>query len=205
MLRPLALPGLEAVEMDIGLHLSPERLRRELQAQVDALDEPGGVILLGYGLCGRALEGVQARQARLVLPRVDDCVGAMLGSRTRHRRLLARHAGSYFLAPPWLDTEMNIFEQMAKQMDRVPPERRADLIKLALKHYDTLAFVHGRDCTPADMARGRALAEANDLAFQAHEADLGLLERLVRGPWSEDEFVLIQPGQTITMFLATTR
>ena len=156
MLGPLVGPGVQVVELEIGLHLSPERLRGELMSQIASLEEPGATILLGYGLCGRALEGVSSSVSQLVLPRVDDCVGALLGSRQRHRDLLLRRAGSYFLTPQWLDTEMNIFEQLARQATRVPPERREGLVKMALKHYDTLAFVHGPICSPQDMARGAA-------------------------------------------------
>src|SRR5437762_12941192 len=68
--------------VDKGLHDVARTLREELQCRVDATpEERYQAIVLVYGLCNRALEGVQARTIPLVLPRAHDCITLYLGSR----------------------------------------------------------------------------------------------------------------------------
>ena len=186
--------------LDIALHLQPERLRQSLCDAVAGLEQEGETILLGYGLCGRALEGVASSKSTLVLPKVDDCVGMLLGSRQRHRQILNQHPGTYFLEPHWLDTELNIFDQITKGLDHIPQERRKQLLKVALKHYDRLVLL-ASECPAGEAeARCRQLAEENDMNFCCLTSDLGLLDRLLHGPWDAPEFIVAPPGTPIPLF-----
>lgn len=187
-------------ELDIALHLQPERLRRVLMESVAGLEREGETILLGYGLCGRALEGVCSQKSTLVLPKVDDCVGMLLGSRQRHRQVLNEHPGSYFLDPRWLDTELNIFDQITKGLDHIPQERRKQLLKVALKHYDRLVLLAGEEPTEEAEARCRRLAQEHDMDFSRLTRELGLLDKLLHGPWDGPEFIVAPPGTPIPMF-----
>jgi len=52
------------------LHLQPELLREELQKRIA---EAGcETVVLGYGLCGTALIGLEAGHSTLIIPRVED-------------------------------------------------------------------------------------------------------------------------------------
>jgi len=57
-----------------------------LQQRIDAA-EGCDAVLLGYGLCGRATDGLTARNRPVVLPRSHDCCGILLGSRKRFEEL----------------------------------------------------------------------------------------------------------------------
>lgn len=186
--------------LDIALHLQPDRLRSTLNDTIQSVEQEGATVLLGYGLCGRALEGVCSRKSTLVLPRVDDCVGALLGSRDRHRRFLLEHPGSYFMEPRWLDTELNIFTQINKGLDRIPPQRRKQLLRTALKHYERLVMLSGKTRDREAEDRCAELARDHDLLFQAADQDLELMQKLVQGHWNEREFIVVPPGTPISMF-----
>jgi hypothetical protein len=186
--------------LDIALHLQPDRLRQSLRETVAGLEREGETILLGYGLCGRALEGVVSAKSTLVLPKVDDCVGMLLGSRQRHRQILNDHPGTYFLEPRWLDTELNIFEQIKKGLDHIPQERRQQLLKVALKHYDRLVLLAGDRPAQEAVTRCRRLAEAHEMNFNLLTRELGLLGKLLHGPWEGPEFIVAPPGTPIPMF-----
>ena len=88
------------------LHNDPHRLRELLQAQIDELDAEEGLrgIALAYGLCGRGTIALQARGVPLVLPRVQDCIGALLGSHNRHMEQFSRHPGTRYLSQGWYDS-----------------------------------------------------------------------------------------------------
>lgn len=196
------LGGDEALTiLDIALHLQPNRLRQTLSETVAALESDGATILLGYGLCGRALEGVVSLKSTLILPKVDDCVGLLLGSRSRHQQILADHPGSYFMEPRWLETELNIFEEMKKGLQHVKPERRRELLKVALKHYSRLVMLDRQDGgqQEAEM-RCRKLAGECDMNFSRLGQDLSLVDKLLHGPWDGSDFIKAAPGVPIPLF-----
>ena len=68
---------------ELGEHAQPSRLNQALQAKIDQTENAAkayAAILLLYGLCGNATNGLQTRQTRLVLPRAHDCCTILLGS-----------------------------------------------------------------------------------------------------------------------------
>lgn len=199
-LEPLAGPETEVRVLEIAQHLVPEKLRARLMEEIAAIEEEGAHILLGYGLCGRALEGVVSAKSTLVLPRVDDCVGALLGSRRRHAEILKAYAGCYFLEQHWLETELDIFVQATKGLERIPPERRNKIVDMALKHYTSLALLDTGDTAPEAEARCVEYAARHRLEFMRLQTELGLLSRLISGHWGAKEFLVCPPGQPIPFF-----
>ena len=65
--------------LDYGLHRVPEKLTHAVQEEIDAVETPS-LIVLGYGLCGNGLKGIQSGQHTLLIPRTDDCIAILLGS-----------------------------------------------------------------------------------------------------------------------------
>jgi len=201
VLEPMLPAATQRVILDIGLHLSPERLRDRLRQEVRAIQEPGWDIILGYGLCGRAAEGVGSQESRLILPRVDDCVGALLGSRVRHKAIMGRNPGCFFLEPKWVGSEVDIFAQCQKGLERIPENRRAQIVQMTLKHYSQLALLeHGAEGGEEATAYCRQLAETHHFDFIKYFSDLRLLARLAAGDWNQEDFVIAEPGREIPYF-----
>ncbi len=200
LLLPLVSPDTDVEILDIGLHASPNRLRERVQEQVASMEEHGLEIRMGYGLCGRGLEGVCSRKSRLIIPRVDDCVGALLGSRNRHRRILKKFPGSYFMEPNWLDTEMNIFDGFAKGMERYSAEKRQQIVGMALKHYNSIAMLVSGKPEAEAIRRCEDYAKTFGLRVRQISTDLNLLKRLLKGPLDQQSFLITSPGQPIPFF-----
>ena len=200
VLEPLTDPETEVRVLEIALHLNPQRLRDHLMEEVTRIEAADTHILLGYGLCGRALEGVVSAKSTLVLPKVDDCVGALLGSRERHKELLRQRAGCYFLEQHWLETELNVFVEVTRGLERIPPDRRDSIVQMALKNYNTLALLDSGDTEPEANNRCMVYAERYELDFIRLKTELGLLTRLLSGPWTDEEFIICPPGRPIPFF-----
>jgi hypothetical protein len=201
LIEPLVDAGTQIIILEVALHLNPEDLRERLIKEIKRIEDESCDIILGYGLCGRALEGVYSEKSRLILPKVDDCVGMILGSRDRHKKLMTDHPGCFFFEPDWIDTEMDIFVQSRKGLDRIPEDKRDGIVKMILCHYTSLALLdHGFSNGPEAESRCRQLAEENDFKYIKFNSDLGLLERLVKGEWSKDEFIITEPGEKIGFF-----
>jgi len=200
ILNPLVDKQTEIVVLDIALHLNPKTLRDRLNEEIERIEEDDVDILLGYGLCGRALEGVFSQKSRLILPRVDDCVGAILGSRQNHQQMISKYPGSYFMDPEWVNSELDIFVQVNKGIERIPVDRRSDIIKMMLKHYSKIAFLGEKDENTESFNRCQELAEKHDFNLISINPDYSLLHRLISGPWTDEHFVIAHPGEKIPFF-----
>ena len=195
--------------LELGEHAHPRELRRKLQAGIDAT-EGVDAVLLGYGLCGTATEGVTARHAPLVLPRSHDCCGILLGSRKRFEELFSampsspfgsigfvEHGDYYFSDGEMLfgDGYDALVEQYGEDDARyiweaMHPKLDGELMPI------TFISSPGIPCGEAK-ARCRAKAEEEGRAFREENGDLRLLRMLVNGEWSEEEFLTVRPGETI--------
>jgi Protein of unknown function (DUF1638) len=87
---------------DLALHVAPKKMQRTLQEAIDSVEEPS-LIVLAYGLCGNGLNGVKAGKHVLLIPRVDDCIAIMLGSRQAYQEQFRKEPGTYYLARGWLE------------------------------------------------------------------------------------------------------
>ncbi|SFM14743.1 DUF1638 domain-containing protein [Methanolobus profundi] len=102
------------VEMlELALHATPEHLREVVYGKAREMSEYSDGILLFYGLCGNVLGKVDTELADLPCPVrilkedngdvIDDCIGAVLGSRAAYlEKLKSFHGvGTFFMTPMW--------------------------------------------------------------------------------------------------------
>ena len=104
--------------LELGLH-SRKRLLQE--GLVKAAMEMGRYvegIVLGYGLCGNALEKPEELLAEVGVPiflpvdedhPVDDCVGLIIGGRNCYYEEQCKEAGTFFMIPGWVRHWREIF------------------------------------------------------------------------------------------------
>ncbi|HET7768496.1 MAG TPA: DUF1638 domain-containing protein [Chloroflexota bacterium] len=86
------------------LHEDAASLRAELQRRIDATPiPPYDAIVLVYGLCNRATEGLVARAAPLAIARAHDCITLYLGSRERYAAQFQDHPGTYYYSAEYLE------------------------------------------------------------------------------------------------------
>ena len=96
--------------LESGLHNYPEKLREALQKTLDEISSETERVILAFGYCGNAVNGLKTGNFQLILPRVDDCITLMLGS-FKKRQEISAEAASYFLTKGWLDGERNIWAE----------------------------------------------------------------------------------------------
>lgn len=80
--------------IESGLHNWPDKLRARLQEQISAIDNVE-YIIMAFGYCGNSLLRIKSDNAKLVIPRVDDCISLLLGSYLR-RQQMSGEMGTYF-------------------------------------------------------------------------------------------------------------
>jgi hypothetical protein len=192
------LPDDVSVEvLDFGLHLRPEGLRKVLQEKIDESSQTADALLLGYGLCSMAVVGLQARTAHLVIPRVDDCIAIFLGSCAAYKKQARQEPGTYYLTKGWIEAGDTPFEEHKFLVEKYGEEKAKRMTGLMLKNYKRLAFINtGQYEIERYQAYARQTAEQFNLRFEEIEGSSALVKKMVFGPW-DDEFVVVEPGQTV--------
>lgn len=191
--------GLAAVELDVALHRTPQRLTEALQQAVSEAEAESGIeaVVLGYGLCSNAVLGVRAGRLPLIVPRIDDCVALVLGSNEAFREQARIAVGTYYLSRGWIDSECTVFHEHDAMVAKYGEAQATRLTGLLLEHYTRLALVLTGRYDPA-LYRTFAQARAAQfgLAYEEIPGTTALVDALVDGPW-DDRFLVVPPGGEI--------
>jgi len=200
--------------MPKGLHdLGPEGMRQALQERIDAADPAvyDGIVM-GYGLCSNGTAGLVARSVPLVVPRAHDCITLFLGSKESYQAYFDRHPGTYFRTTGWTERDFcnqrgsiphrlgtdRTYEQYVEQYGRENADFIQEMLGSWERHYDRMAFI---DVGVANFLPYAEEAEREAIqrgwSFERLQGNLGLVEALLDGPWLEDRFVVVQPGQEL--------
>ncbi len=200
-----------------GLHNQPANLRQYLQAAVDAASQRSyDVIAMGYGLCGQATAGLVARSLPLVIPRAHDCITLFLGSRERYTEQFEQKPGTYWYAQDYIErddgsgsslsmggaNEDNADKLRAEYVEKYGEDNADYLMEVmgAWKaHYQRAAYIDmGVGDGSAVEARAQEQAQRRGWTYERVAGDMVLLRRLLYGDWADD-FLILQPGQQLTM------
>ncbi len=178
--------------IESGQHLVPESLRRRIQEELDHIS---GVdqVLLGFGYCGNAVLGLEARDFRLIIPKVDDCITWLLGSEER-RELCGREGGVYFLTKGWLEGEVNIWKEYQSVLSRFGQERTEQIYRRMLAHYRFLGLIDtGAYDAAALFPHVSQVASTLELEAKILSGSDLYLKKFLTGPWDEKDFLILTP------------
>lgn len=216
------------VWIESGLHDRPEKLRDHIQSLLDLLDaaalagapavlpsvRPGrgpGIerstevtvspvddVLLALGYCGNGLQGLVSHTARLVFPRVDDCISLFLNHGCS-RADIKRDAHAFYLTKGWLAHNNALLDSHHEWVQRFGPEKAHHLRKASMAAYRRYTLIDtGAYDVSEQIPTVQEMADDLQLEQTLVPGSLQLLERLVAGPW-DSEVVVVPPGEAITI------
>jgi hypothetical protein len=195
-----------------GLHdLGARAMREKLQELIDATSEPYEGVLLGYGLCGTGLAGLEARGLPVIMPRAHDCIALLMGSRHEYQTYFDSHPGTYYRSTGWLERGQGM-QQLAANRTGVGVSLESLIAKYGEEnglylyeeltryqsHYEQLTYI-ATGLEPDSRFEDASKTEAveRNWRYERVQGDLAWLRRLVSGPWTEDEFLVVPPGARI--------
>jgi hypothetical protein len=199
----------DIVLMQQGLHDEPDRLRREVQKALERTQDiqgrPYDASLLGYGLCSNGVVGLGA-EIPIVIPRAHDCITVLLGSKERYQEYFDAHRGVYWYSPGWIESgrqpSRERYEKLLEEYTRKYGADNAQYLmeveQTWMKEYRWATYVDW-GLTEADGYKTFTKECAAFLRWNYDEltGDSGLMQRFVDGLWSEQEFLIVPPGQRI--------
>lgn len=182
------------IYLDQILHRTPENLREEIQ-KVIAGSQEYSVLLLGYGLCSRAMVGLRAGAHQImVIPKMDDCIGIFLGARTDYYRELRNHPGTFYFTKGWVETAKDPLKEYHRCVAEYGEEMALWAARETLKHYQRAALI--KTCGQ-DLEASRRYVQEFARFFNLHYAEIDgspdYLRKLLFGPWDGD-FVVVEGG-----------
>jgi hypothetical protein len=184
-----------------GLHdQGPAAMRTRLQQAVDEASRGAcDAVLLGYGLCGNGVAGLEARTRPLIIPRAHDCITLFLGSRRRYQEYFENHPGVYFLTSGWIERSSNQDTQLslnyADLAARYGEEQARYLQQELTRHYRQITFIEmGLEPDQRFEEHARSQAALRGWSFEKLRGDMALIRELVNGPWDDSRFLTVPPG-----------
>jgi hypothetical protein len=166
--------------LKIALHNRKRNLQDALSAAATEMGRHVDIIVLGYGLCGNALEMPEEIFKNAGVPvfipmdenhPVDDCVGLVIGGREDYYGEQCKVAGTFFMIPGWTRHWRAICDSEYGQLS---PE----MAKMVFAHYERSLLV----TTPvlAEEAMRQNITEFNQLFGFRTDVRAGTLDILQR-------------------------
>ncbi len=199
----------DIVLMEQGLHNEPDQLRREVQRAMerthDVQGRPYDASLLGYGLCSNGVVGLSAA-IPVVIPRGHDCITVLLGSKERYQEYFDSHRGVYWYSPGWIESGKQpskeryelLLEEYRQKYGEDNAQYLMEVEQTWIKEYKWAIFLDW-GLVEADAYKDftKQCAAFLNWNYEELRGDCGLMQRFVDGLWSEEEFLIVKPGQHI--------
>jgi hypothetical protein len=189
-----------------GLHCTPDLLRKELQEAIDEVDGNYDAILIGYGLCSNGTQGITSKKTKLVIMKGHDCITFLLGSKERYRNYFDGNPGTYWYTPGWIDTSIQPSKEryellLNEYMEKYGEENAEYLMEMEqgwFKEYSNAAYV---DLGFMDNSRykeyTRECADWLNWKYDELQGDSRLITNFLNGNWSNEDFLIVEPGNKI--------
>ena len=197
---PVLPPDMAYEILDFGLHFKPENLKNALQEVIDKSANDAETLILGYGLCSNGVVGLKApKTARLVIPKVHDCIAIFLGSHDAYQKELEKERGTFFLGKGFIEVGDTPLEEYHRTVERHGKENADRVMKAMFGHYKRILFVNtGHDEVGKYRDHAQATAKQLDLRYEEMKGSRALIKKIIYGPWDED-FIIAEPGETIAL------
>jgi hypothetical protein len=183
--------------LESGLHNVPKNLNSKLQEILDNIQADR--VLLVMGFCGNSIQDIKAGSFELIIPRVDDCISLLLGS-VKARVEVSREHSAYFLTEGWLRGERNAWVEYQRTLEKYGEKRAKSIAKSLFGHYRSLCLL---DCGAMPIGKlvedTKIIAETLNLEQKVIPATVEYIKKLLTGPWTEEDFIIKNPGETIAV------
>ncbi|MGE4273447.1 MAG: DUF1638 domain-containing protein [Desulfitobacterium sp.] len=187
----------ETIYLEQGLHRTPNLLTEEIQGVIDK-NPHYDLIILGYGLCSRAVIGLRAQPHQtMIIPRIDDCIGLSLGERAKYFEQFKLYPGTYYFTKGWTEVGEDPLKEYKRTVEKYDEETAEWTIRSLLANYVRTVYIKTSEFDDK-VAVGyiEEFAQFFNLRYEVMKGSLDYLQKLIFGPWDGD-FIVVK-GEKLT-------
>lgn len=174
-------------------HNNPNRLKREVQNAIDSIYEDIDNILLLYGSCGNAIDGIKSDKYKLICMKVDDCFAMFLGSREARRM----DKGSYYFTKKYIESECSLWHDYCRCQSKYGQKRTEKIYKFMLKEYKSIKVIDtGAYNVDEILNKTKEIASCCNLEHKIILGNLNILVKALTKLWDED-FIIKDKNEEI--------
>lgn len=199
-----------------GYHDNPDVGIQRIQERINKMEpERYDGILIGYGLCNNMLNGLKATHTPLIVPRAHDCITFFLGSKENYHQHFHANPGTYYYTTGWLEHRQRGNERPERRQGAALGgdvsletlvekygEDNAQFLHATLwdwtQHYSRGVFIDFDFTTHLPYKKeAQEICQKRNWQFENIKGDTTLLQNWIDGPWPQEDFLIVEPGQTI--------
>ncbi|HWI54451.1 MAG TPA: DUF1638 domain-containing protein [Desulfobacteria bacterium] len=163
--------------LEHSLHNVPAELNMKIKEKIKIAEdklEPGSTVLLFFGNCGGALDGIQSATLNVVYPDVHDCIPILIGSMERFYKLHTERPGNFYLNRAWIDSGNGPLGSLNQYKERYGDEKGLRVTKKMYKNYTHFTLIDN-GCYELDYYR-KHVQEACEIFEKAYSEEKGSLD-----------------------------
>jgi hypothetical protein len=129
---------------------------------------------------------------------VHDCIPLLLGSQASFEKHRLEELGTLYTSCGWTNREGSIVAGYNRTYEKYGAKRTAKVFAVMYSAYKRVLFI--RTGVPNEeeyLQRSREIGKLLKLNHQITQGNLTYINKLVNGPWPEDEFINIDPHGVI--------
>lgn len=177
-------------------HRDPKEMRQHILAQLDALPDDTGTVLVAMGFCGGSWADVET-PCRVVIPKIDDCVSLLLQNGDTPVSDLKKHGHLYVREKdPRRESFHAIFDRLTQNVDEETKARYHEDWKRLYSNIDIMDTGLNRCRETAYRTVVQKDADWLDAELSYVSAGTHLLEKLFSGQW-DGQFLVVEQGGCI--------
>ena len=200
-----------------GLHdIGQKKMQQALAEAISEIDETQyDALLLGYGLCNNGVVDLRTRSIPLVVPRAHDCMTLFMGSKERYLEYFHENPGVYFKTTGWVERGDGVqqfiddaiqsesglgqtYEELVEKYGEDNAKFLFEQLSDMTRNYRQITFIEmGLEPDDRFEQSSRKVAREQGWEFEKIAGDLCLFRELVDGPWEDERFLVLQPGERI--------
>ncbi|MBV7275805.1 DUF1638 domain-containing protein [Clostridium sp. PL3] len=189
---------IESIFLDFTYHADPKKLKNKVQKIINE-SQDYDYIILTYGRCSNALVGIVSPLTPLIFPGTHDCIGTLLGSNVRHKKILEDNKGAYYFSIGWLEYGKSPLQEYMEYKERYGKKKAGYIIKSLYGAYDTGILITTNAMTEVNLYRNKLNEIADFFHWKVKEVkgEGSILCDLVNRKIGKD-ILYVKPGEPIT-------